>query len=226
MPYSPEHAFYYVHIPKTAGRAITRSMKDAGLQLQLSGPGIWDILVEEPRHAEILRDIRQRFPIATMATYPLDHLPALVARRLLGEEVWRQTFKFAVVRNPWDLVVSMYHYQRERSNRTGVRIDDHVEWISRCDGFSQYVEVYPVLYSDMTSMIADENGHTIVDFVGKFESLARDFLYICEQIGLTLSLPKVGESDHRPYREYYGARTREIVARHFERDIEIFKYRF
>jgi len=43
------------------------------------------------------------------------HMSALEVRERVGEKVWASAFKFAAVRNPWDLVVSRYHWQLHRS---------------------------------------------------------------------------------------------------------------
>ncbi len=38
------------------------------------------------------------------------HSPLISVRRRVGQTLWDTYFKFAVVRNPWDLVVSQYHW--------------------------------------------------------------------------------------------------------------------
>ena len=80
----------------------------------------------------------------------------------------------------------------------------------------------------MTSMIVDEDGASIVDFVGRFENLQADFAAVCDRIGLhRTGLPHENRSDGRKaYRDYYSEETRDIVARYFKRDIERFGYEF
>ncbi len=85
-----------------------------------------------------------------------------------------------------------------------------------------------MLISYQHQFILDDNGHLLVDFVGRFENLQDDFVYVCQRIGLPhLSLPHVNASHRRPdYRSYYNEYTKHLVEEYFRRDIELFGYSF
>ena len=53
-----------------------------------------------------------------------------------------------------------------------------------------------------------------------------DFKTICDNIGINVTLPKLNVSNEIPYQEYYNNKTRDLVARAFEKDIELFEYQF
>ena len=82
----------------------------------------------------------------------------------------------------------------------------------------------------------DSNGKLLVDFVGRFETLAQDFAVACQHMGMPdTKLPHVNESKSvlrwitrpaLPYRDTYDTRSREIVASLYEVDAEAFKYGF
>jgi hypothetical protein len=74
--------------------------------------------------------------------------------------------------------------------------------------------------------VTDAKGKQIVDFLGHYETLAEDFAKVCAKLNIKAELPHANVSDHRDYRTYYTAETREFVAKQFRRDIEMFGYDF
>jgi hypothetical protein len=75
------------------------------------------------------------------------------------------------------------------------------------------------------------NGSLAVDFVGRFESLSRDFATACRRIGLHLTpaLPHVNSRTppgERGYRDLYTDDGREFVAGKFRGDIDCWDYEF
>lgn len=66
----------------------------------------------------------------------------------------------------------------------------------------------------------------MVDFVGRMESMDRDFAYVAERLGCDKTLAKVNAGSHQHYTSYYDEETREIVRRVYRKDIKIFGYDF
>jgi len=153
---------------------------------------------------------------------------ALQKRNEMGRERFERAFKFAFVRNPWDKVLSHYHY-RLRTNRTGLADAglDFRQWVLKA-----YGERDPRWHDDPRMFMAqrlwldDEAGRCLVDFVGRFERLEQDFGEACRRMGVQASLPHVKVTQHTPYREAYDAETRGLVARVFAADLEAFDYEF
>lgn len=227
MPVSLTNRCIFVHIPKTAGSSIVQALHESDPQALYAGTGLWDVFVNHPRSAELVDRYRRTFRIGTLATAPQQHLPAAILRELVDPRVWNASFKFAFVRNPWDMLVSGYHYQtRTLSHEQRMLNPDAHELLRRAKDFADVVRYYPMIRGDMTSFLADESGDVIVDFVGRYESLAQDFAYVCQHIGISAELPHENRSEHASYREYYTDETRGIVERHFARDIERFNYTF
>ena len=117
-------------------------------------------------------------------------------------------FSFAIVRNPWDRLVSYIHSMHD--NR----------W-QRPDRFEQLGFIPQVNY------IMDETGKPLVDFIGRYENLEEDFHTICVRIGIpTPPLPHLNSSIHRNYRRYYDEDAKRFVADNYGADIDRFGYRF
>ncbi len=163
---------------------------------------------------------------------PLAHRTAQEIRRCIGDQKWSRRFSFAFVRNPWDKVVSHYHY-RVFTGRGGLdddSVDDPVDfatWVKLAYGENdpRYYNK-PRMFMPQTDWISDQRGGVLVDFVGRYERLHEDFAEVCRRLGVTAQLPHLKKSDHEGYREHYTDETREIVRRWFDKDIETFDYHF
>jgi chondroitin 4-sulfotransferase 11 len=157
-----------------------------------------------------------------------DHSTALEKYRQLGAKAWEQKFVFAVVRNPWDKVVSHYHY-RVKTKQTG--LDDNPitfrEWVLRCylDRDPQYYD-QPRMFMPQWHWLIDEKGKSLVDFVGRFENLNQDFATISDRLSLGSSLGHVKPSSRGSYQNYYNEETQALIEASFAEDIDAFGYRF
>lgn len=231
MPVSHSRSFAFIHVRKTAGTSIVRSLERIDPQLSLNEKGLWDLLCVHPQRRALCQKLRDFYLIGSMENYPQWHLPATVVRDLVGRDRWERYFTFAFIRNPWDLVVSAYHFEQQYLARPDVARSetDRVEALRRSYDFDRFVRIYPLLEpADMSAMIVDENERCIVNYIGRFENLDSDYSEICARIGIpkpTLSHENQSMGRH-DYRSYYSDETREIVARYFARDIRNFNYEF
>ena len=147
----------------------------------------------------------------------------------IGPGKWRECFTFAVVRNPWDKVVSHYSYRVE-TNQTGMGDGKmgFADWVRESYGRRNPVfHDKPLMFMPQVDWISDEKGRILVNFVARFENLQADFDTVCERIGRQqVPLPHRKQSKHGDYRDLYDAETRGIIGDWFRRDIEQFNYTF
>jgi hypothetical protein len=118
----------------------------------------------------------------------------------------------ATVRNPWDVIVSWWHHNQ---NWFGPTNSEFPRFVSRfpIDGRNNYM-AEGRLYWRWTQHAT----HII-----KYERLEADLSRVIRQ---PVSLPHIGESDRKPYQDYYDAELRAFVAEAFAPEIEEFKYTF
>jgi len=147
---------------------------------------------------------------------------------IMGLRRWRRIFTFAFVRNPWDRVVSHYHH-RVKTNQTnlGTNPIGFKKWVCLTYG-EQFPEYYdqPKYFMSQVDWLTDESGKSAVNFIGKFETIEPDFKQVCRRLGVNRELPHLNRSQRVGYPEYYDPETIEIVRRWFQRDIELFGYRY
>ena len=61
----------------------------------------------------------------------------------------------------------------------------------------------------------------MVDFVGRFERLERDFAYVADRMKCGRELAKVNIGGLRHYSSCYDEETRDIVRRVYAKDVEL-----
>jgi len=159
---------------------------------------------------------------------PLEHKTALEKIEEVGWDSWNQKLTFTIVRNPWDKVVSHYHY-RVKTNQTNLG-DKHIEfkeWVKRTYGSKDdFYYDNPKMFMPQIDWIVNKNGSILVDEIVHFENLNGEFGMVQKKLGINKPLPHVKKSNRGNYRDYYDTVTIEIVRKWFERDIEAFNYQF
>jgi hypothetical protein len=217
MVLSLKHRFLFVHIAKTGGTSVRRTLQG----LRWRDPWYWPMLLCSRFSHLSGHRIGTKLP---------RHAKIVAAKELLPREFFDELFKFAFVRNPWDLQVSSFHHiRRERPQYLGGHDDfeGFLRWKLDPDRPYQYhLDTSIELQSDY---LIDLHGELAVDFIGRYERLEDDFATACRRIGIpqpALAHKRKATDRRRDYRSYYDDETAELVARHFRRDIELLKYGF
>lgn len=162
-----------------------------------------------------------------------------------GSEIipYRNYWKFCFVRNPWDRLVSCYSQKIQKDPnyrlegffekgvskgllkygnvfRAGMPFEDFAHEIlkipdEKADGH----------FRSQHTFVRNKGGGLLVDFIGKFERLNKDFDYICEKIGSPkMQLPHKLKSHRKEFRKYYNQELQILVGERYASDIEIFGY--
>lgn len=159
---------------------------------------------------------------------PFQHRTALEIRDEIGPRRWAERFSFTIVRNPWDKVVSHYHY-RVKTNQTALAIKPvpFREWVHLAYGERDplYYDK-PKMFMPQCDWICDANGQLLVGYVGRFETLEDDFRHVCSVLGRTAALPHLKSSQRGDYRTHYSDAAADLIGRVFAADIERFGYQF
>ncbi len=223
MPISHDKKFIFVHLVKTAGDSIEKSL---GLQKDNELYGF------EDKEGKYYKNIGGMFLNSIKGIDGgmkcLQHLTASQIKGRYSEEIWNSYYKFSFVRNPWDIVVSQYSYIIQN------RKDLYKVWgVNQSTSFHDFVMnakvgCFPqfMFLCSQYDCLVDENGDVLVDFIGRFENLEQDFKKVCEKIGIEVDLKKTNSTDRGNYRDYYDEETKKRISDIFKKDIEYFSYEF
>lgn len=144
-------------------------------------------------------------------------------------------FKFSFARNPWDRLLSAYLYMKH-----GGRNKEDCEWSIK------YLRNFHSFHDFVTHWVNEENirrglhfrpqyeflcttgCEPEVDFIGYYEDLYREYEYIRGKLGAGGKLVPMNRTSRKKgnYRDYYTAKTRAIVEKVYQKDIELFSYSF
>ena len=147
------------------------------------------------------------------------HMSALQVKDNIGDEIFNNYFKFCIVRNPYDLMVSSYFWRLHIKEFNGP--------------FNEFIKnFHHTINTDNTRRIFI-NNLPICDYYIRYEILLDDIKKVCEKIGIKNynlnNLPN-HKSGIRPkglsYRDYYDEETRLIVYNLFKKEFELFGYEF
>lgn len=158
---------------------------------------------------------------------------------------YKNYLKFAFIRNPWDRLVSCYVNKIRSDGRNTNLYKNGV-----ATGFVHYGIFHSKMsfeeFAEVVNEIGDEesnqhflsqhhfllnpNGCMATDFVGRFETLQQSFDELCDLLKIERAvLPHKNFSKslkERHYSEFYSPRLQELIAKRYEKDIELFGYEF
>ena len=138
-----------------------------------------------------------------------NHIDAKTIRSYLDDQMFDEYFKFCVIRNPYDKMVSSYFFNKSKLS------------------FKEFVK-----RNHCVSNIIIDNKN-VCDYCIRFENLEEDIKIVCKKLKLDsydLSLlPRykivnTGESKRKHWSEYYDDETKRIVYDKHKIEFELFGY--
>ena len=197
--YNDELRCIFVHVPKVAGLSIVAALFGIAASVQ-----------EQPGHR------------------------AAWEYRWHDPERFRCYFKFSFVRDPCDRFLSAFRFLRqgginEPDRRymeefiAGCRTPE--EFIARLETdswFRRRALVYHH-FRPQADYVCDSSGRVLLDFVGRYERLAKDFMIVRDRLGISANLPWVNRS-RLACRAALDPVHRKLLCQLYERDFDIFGY--
>ncbi len=190
---SYDKKFIFVHINKTAGTSMEKALADYGV-----------------------RKLEEKSDLQFELSYSQSqHFNCEEYSKYLGSE-YDDYFKFTVIRNPFDRVVSYYYGGAIKSDLS------FSQWV--VDRYkNKNFKDFERMYSDYKHWINLDD----MDLILRFENLSVDFEKLKNTLDLDISLGSYNVNKKRVgYEEYYDDNTKEIIGNFFRDELDKFNYEF
>ncbi len=214
MIISPGRRYILVHIPKTGGTALALALERRVLRD--------DILIGDTPKA---RARRARVKALKSHGRLWKHSTLADIDGVLSEDEIAAMFTLTLVRNPWERVLSYWHWLR------GQGFAHPAVGLAKALSFKDFL-AHPQTRSSLSAWPAaaymrTRSGVERASLYARLEHLEADLAPFWDHLGFRLAVPKANVSD-RPgdWRGAYDAASRALVAEVCGEDIDRFGYRF
>lgn len=224
MIISHKHKFIFIRPTKVAGTSV---------ELNLAKHCGKDDIITIIRQYSKEYDADFYSHTARNYTYFESHMTPEEIKSKVGSDIWNNYFKFTIVRNPWDHLVSRYlwraHVESKNKQTWKAKLADWLKLRKSPIDFKSFIKnLHPNLTN--TRFYFNPDGKPMADFHIRYENLEKDYRKVCDTLGIPYSrLPKTKSTlrkNRKHYSEYYDEESRKIVEEKCAKEIEKFKYRF
>ncbi|MDJ0798484.1 MAG: sulfotransferase family 2 domain-containing protein [Calothrix sp. MO_167.B12] len=161
-------------------------------------------------------------------TLSLEHLTyrEIELLNLIPSNLLEPTFKFCVVRNPWQRAVSSFSSHNRYKHYQSFR-DFCYEWFEE-KNIIKHGEI--AQRRSQLDFIINLKGENVMDYILRFENLQQYFAVLMKKLQLNnKQLPHIHKdagSASLNYRDIYTTETKKKIQQLFECDIDYFHYSF
>ncbi|MGB4205293.1 MAG: sulfotransferase family 2 domain-containing protein [Bacteroidales bacterium] len=218
MLISHKYKFIYTKTVKTGGTSI-----ESYFEKYCMKEGEWEFSHAREEYVSEHGIIGYRGENKTGSKF-YNHMPAKQIKDLIGKELWSNYFKFCVIRNPYDKLLSaFFHFEIKRNNI----ITSKDQLIYR---FRNWIKTASAIVNDRNKYTID--GKLCVDDFIRTESILTDLEKICNRLDIPFipsELPKL-KSGFTPsdivLQDYFDHEADKIVRNDFAFEFETFSYPF
>jgi hypothetical protein len=193
---SHKHKALFFHMPKCGGTSIEHVLGSCGFQ-------------KSPREA----------------FYQNQHSVSLFdqAKKEYADHI-DDYYKFCFVRNPWDRMVSVWKKHALPFSESGR--------FPNINDFNTFIRKYPLPQKNILwharSQFFQLKNPSFYNFIGRYENIEEHLFFVLDSIGATnnISLPKLNQSSHNHYSNYYNEYSVKKVGEMYKEEIDYFGYQF
>jgi len=201
-----KYQFLFIHIPKCAGTSIEKFFEYD-----------YDIIKD---NFENNFEYNKFNNLGSGKHFTLKEYEQILSKKILDN-----LFKFTIIRNPFDLVVSQYNYDL---NSSGVYWNGKNSYDDKKNiSFEQYVNFLYNKKINIEHYITSNNYG--MDFIGKFENIENDFKLICDILNIKdnkLPFENKSKIKIKDYKNFYNDKTKNLIYDLFSVELKKYNYDF
>jgi len=216
-----EKKLIYIAVPKTGSSSIRRQLKKEGPYL-MPYPHLDVLQIRELIYTWLLYN-----NLGQNKEFPTADVKDDLELRAEAQRLFNDFFKFTIVRNPWARAVSLYF------RKGGSPCTENPSFEEFCDRhiYASDTCLFPTRHKNQIDWVTDADGKIMVDYIGKVEELDESINEIASLTNNSIKLKNVNlnvneRSRSKNYKDMYNQKTKNLIAKHFEKDIDLFKYTF
>jgi len=222
MIVSHSKKFIYFHIPKTGGSSISWNLID-----YISSPyNNIDQIEQKPGWQRLTH-----FDQKQHSSY---------SENILFCESHNDYFKFAFIRNPWDLTLSWFlatfRDYPDKITPTNFKyfllnyLETYNPFLNPIKFFKKYsFRGYRALNRNQLSYVSDSQNVIKVDYIARFEKYDKEMNFILEKLNIkNINKEKVNVANFWKidYKDFYDKEGKNIIYKLFYDDINAFNYKY
>lgn len=155
-------------------------------------------------------------------------------------------YKFTVIRNPWERLVSLYHHYNTRVHYPNSKLfklySNFEEFVTDLPNVKILTIEETIKYSHDRVFLNNPNAEKVLSYnfqpqvywidddinqIIRLENLNEDTKLLCQKINIKhKAAPHLNKSNHLNYRKCYNESTKKIVEKIYAQDISKFGYTF
>lgn len=139
------------------------------------------------------------------------------AKELRNHEEWNNSFKFAIVRDPYDRFVSGYHHAHYDLYK------DINQFIADGDTETfkeRHIQIFRPQYE-----FVYEGDTLMVDYLGRYEKLKESWDFICQRLGISMELPEPKTKIPEEKKMKLNQASKDFIYEYYKKDFELFGYK-
>ena len=211
-------------LPRSLRRRQTQDQRDAVFLWIPKSAGTSIVTLLEAQKLKSVEGVRYLFPGSGVAAFGHMDYRSLVDESLIPASFDASAFKFCFVRNPYARALSLWRYL-QKIDRLGVREGFEAFLAGLMEDGCEPIGLYNSRRNSQCNPQVRWLEGVEVDFIGRVESIQRDYDLIAEKLGLRAgTVPMLNTTTGQSVSDAYSLEAKAMVDVIYAEDFERFGY--